>query len=148
MRNLLNGEDRRSIINRIEKLHPDVRREWGRLTVEEMICHLQDVFYYTCGEKEGKFKKPLMSNLIGRFMVLYAPMAWPRGKIIGPKEAFVSTPGEFEDDKKKLISYIERFNESTIPNALRHPIIGVLNSNQWGIFQYKHCDHHLKQFAV
>lgn len=89
-----------------------------------------------------------MSNIVGRFMVLYAPIPWPRGKITGPAEAFVSVPGDFEDDKKRLIGYIERFEESTIPDALCHPIIGVLKPKQWGIFHYKHCDHHLKQFSA
>lgn len=29
-----------------------------------------------------------------------------------------------------------------------HPLFGVLTHKQWGKMQYKHLDHHLRQFGV
>ena len=148
MASLFCSQHREQIIKRLESLTPESQRQWGEMNVNQMICHLQDVFYYTCGERKADFQSTAFSNFIGRFFVLYAPMAWPRGKIKGPKEAFTSKPDEFEKDREKLISYIYKFNASAVPENLKHPILGVLSTKQWGVFQYKHCDHHLKQFGV
>ena len=118
------------------------------MSANQMICHLQDVFYYTCGEKTADYKKGKMSNFLGRFIVLHSPLPWPKGKIKGPKEAFTTQADDFEKDREKLISYIYKFNQTEVPKNLMHPILGVLSTKQWGIFQYKHCDHHLKQFSL
>src|ERR1043165_7266854 len=39
MNNLYNPEDVTGIISRIEKLTPDTQRQWGKMSVDQMLAH-------------------------------------------------------------------------------------------------------------
>ena len=56
----------------------------------------------------------------------------------------------FEEQKIKLIASIQKFHDGgpTKTTSYPHPFFGKLTPEQWAVFQWKHLDHHLRQFGV
>ena len=42
MKTLRNNADKDEILRRLEQLQPDSQRRWGRMTTQQMVCHLSD----------------------------------------------------------------------------------------------------------
>ena len=57
---------------------------------------------------------------------------------------------DFVREKDVLLSYVDRFitvGPEIITNKT-HPFFGELSLEEWGRLQWKHLDHHLRQFSV
>jgi hypothetical protein len=55
----------------------------------------------------------------------------------------------FEEEKSKMIGSIKKFygggpSECT---TYPHPFFGKFTPEEWAVFQWKHLDHHLRQFG-
>lgn len=75
-------------------------------------------------------------------------LPWPEGKIKAPPGAF-NTPSEgWDRDREILIELIERFAAAP-PEALgpEHSMLGPMTARDWDVLQYRHIDHHLRQFG-
>jgi hypothetical protein len=48
------------------------------------------------------------------------------------------------------MSSVRKFSEGGPEKSTRHPhpFFGNYTPEQWGVFQWKHIDHHLRQFGV
>jgi hypothetical protein len=58
--------------------------------------------------------------------------------------------GVFESEKQKLTAMINKFQQGG-PGKLSqdpHPFFGKLTVDEWDQLQWKHLDHHLRQFGV
>lgn len=56
---------------------------------------------------------------------------------------------DFLEEKHKLVSLVNDFHEERVKKTRDpHPAFGHLTYDQWGQVQYKHLDHHLRQFGV
>ena len=56
----------------------------------------------------------------------------------------------FEEEKTKLKQQVNQFFEggASLCTTHPHPFFGKFSPEQWAIFQWKHLDHHLRQFGV
>jgi hypothetical protein len=133
---------------RIEKLQPSAQRRWGRMNVQQMVCHLGDQLRMTLGEIQVKrVPSPLSNPVIRRLVIDVLP--WPKGRIKGPPEAFVTSPGEWKCDVDVLLELLERFgNSAARKDWPPHPAFGNLGGQLWSRLTCRHFDHHLKQFGV
>lgn len=142
---------RASVERRVRALRPDAARQWGRMSPHQAVCHLSDAFRMVLGEKPvaprpGRFK-PLV-----RFVALRLPMRWPTG-IPTFREleqgGSGTPPDEFERDRQELLSLMARFAAATPADlALSHGMFGPMVRGDWGIWVYRHLDHHLRQFSA
>ena len=58
-------------------------------------------------------------------------------------------PSEFRSDVIALEQLIERFSASEHElEGREHPAFGKLSAREWGVFAYRHMDHHLRQFGT
>jgi len=141
--------DKQEILNRIAALRPDSPRQWGKMTCAQMICHLSDAFLAPLGEIEVKPGPVPVPRAVFKFAALRLPMKWPQGVKTRPEvEQGVggTPPSEFEADRAKLVSLVERFvAEGSNKN---HAIFGKMTEDDWMRWGYLHCDHHLRQFGV
>ncbi len=57
---------------------------------------------------------------------------------------------DFEMARKTLLQtlkdYLEVYNNNQLPE--NHALFGKMKEKDWGFLEYKHLDHHLKQFNV
>jgi Protein of unknown function (DUF1569) len=147
-----NGK-RQKIIDRINQLTPENQAAWGRMNVNQMICHCADQLRACSNEFEKKSDESnLMSRTLIKSLVLYVvqiPKDVPTSPMIDQVAGKGTQPVEFENDRKTLLEYLEKvvLLPKDFPWA-SHFKFGKMNRQEWGILSYKHLDHHLRQFGV
>jgi hypothetical protein len=85
---------------------------------------------------------------VWRYLAIHL-LPWPEGKIQSPPGAFDTASLGWEQDRKVVMGLIERFATAR-PETLGvvHPTFGRMRPRDWDVLQYRHLDHHLRQFGV
>ena len=152
MKTILNKKDNDLVVARINSLSENNDALWGKMNVNEMICHCNDQIKMAEGKLDIKFVGNFFLTKIVKNLILLG-MPAPKGKVMTYKELDQkidgTTPTIFENDKSTLIDSIRNF-ENDYPNNEKviHPSFGKLSKKQWGRLIYIHLDHHLRQFGV
>jgi DinB superfamily len=150
LRSLESTEDRASIRGRILALTPSDHRRWGKMSVEQMICHLRDSYQVALGEKTASPATGFLQRTLVKWIALSAPMRWPKGVRTRPEieqGAGGTAPGQFEEDRAALVSILDRFRNETLSNVIPHPYFGPMTPAEWLRWGYLHAGHHLRQFG-
>ena len=149
MKSIFDTESYKEVLDRIQMLKPETEALWGKMNVAQMLCHCQNPLLVALGRKDLKKPNPLMKLLFKSFKsAMYNDKPWKQG-LGTPKEYKVVDQKEFFAEKSNLLGliddfYAERNKEHWDP----HPAFGNFTHDQWGMLQYKHLDHHLRQFGV
>jgi len=149
MKSLFDLAESQHIISRINRLQATSKAEWGKMTVSQMLAHCQAPIRIATGEQS--LKRILVGILFGGIArrQLVKPEPFKKG-LPTAKEFIVSDVRDFEKEKALLITSIERFTQKG-PQGLTedpHPFFGRMTETEWDILQWKHLDHHLRQFGV
>ena len=150
MRTLASPADLATIRDRLATLTPNDAARWGRMTVNQMLCHLRDSFEVPLGERTASpVKLPSIPLGILKWLALRAPKEWAKGFPTAPEvdQRIAGTPPvEFAADRAALLSKLNFFAASSGPWAV-HPSFGELTTEEWMRWGYLHADHHLRQFG-
>ena len=142
------------IVLRLRSLRIDSRRQWGRMSPHQAVCHLSDALRMVlCDSPPLPAVDNWLTRNVVRRVAIHTPLPWPRGyktpqgmdQVGGEGTA----PKDFEDDRDELIRLHRRL-ATAASDALqnRHPIFGALTRAEWLTWAYRHADHHLRQFGV
>ena len=147
-RTIDDAKDRRDLFERLGRLDPTSPPLWGRMSAPRMLAHLCDQMRMPFNDSpSGPLPGPPRVPILREAFLYYLP--WPKGRVKGPPEAFVYEPGTWPSDLQKLTQLVEQFvNADPRRSWALHPNWGRLSRSQWGVFCYRHFDHHLKQFGV
>ncbi len=143
---LFDTSTREQILTRLKKLNATSQAQWGKLDAPRMLAHVIDTFEVTFAERPVEVKKNWLNSAIGRWLIIDAPLPWPKGAPSSPV-FWVTTPGEFETDRARVRGYVERFGKGTNQKFGPSPLMGQLSPEQWSRMHYRHLDWHLKQFG-
>jgi len=146
MPNILNEEDRQTILARIRKLEPKRPALWGKMNAGEMVCHLGDQMRVALGEIPGKPVGNILHRTLVKWLIIYVGVKAPPGKIETVPEMLTTKPSTWEADVAALEGLIERLSKAE--KVAPHPAFGRMSLDQWGILAASHIDHHLRQFGV
>ena len=149
MPNLFNASDVAAIIQRIGKLKPESQRQWGKMKVGQMLAHCNISIETAMGLH--KMKRVFIGRLIGGLVKARVLGDKPFGKNSPTDKSYVfSDERDFNTEKTKLIGSLKKFYEGGPEKCTTHPhpFFGNFTADQWALFQWKHLDHHLRQFAV
>jgi hypothetical protein len=140
---------RRFILGRLAALTPGHPRRWGRMEPAHLLPHLASGLRMALGERtlEGTPGGGLR-GAIWRYLAIHR-LPWPEGKIQSPPGAFSTPSLGWERDRELVADLIERF--ATAPPetmGAAHPTFGPMKPRDWDVLQYRHLDHHLRQFGV
>ena len=148
MKTLLDISTKQQTINRISLIAGNEYPIWGKMNIEQMICHLTDQIRIALGEKEAKDVSNFALKHIAKNLILRG-MPTPKGKINTVpelnQEKQGTPPKNLINDKEELIKAIEDL--TTKENPAPHPAFGNMNKKQWNRLAYLHIDHHLRQFG-
>jgi hypothetical protein len=151
LKSLFDAHTSQEMIERINKLTPMSEAQWGSMSVAQMMAHLQ-VPLNLAHEKIQIKSNKLISFLFGRKLLRnIVSDERPFEKNLPTfKEAKNLGARLFEPEKKQLIELVKNFQASGPSGITKkpHPFFGDMTTQDWDILQYKHLDHHLRQFGV
>jgi hypothetical protein len=150
MKNLFDAARVQEVTGRIAQLSPDSTRQWGKMSVSQMLAHCSVGMETATGEQKpprerlGRILGPIIKPLALRNDDQIRKNS-PTGPIF-----IIEGDREFSVEQVKLIGLVERFGAAGPPCCTDHPHIffGKLKPDEWAILMYKHVDHHLRQFGV
>jgi Protein of unknown function (DUF1569) len=147
IKNLFEPSVKLQMLDRINQLTAQSPRQWGKMDVAQMLCHVQAPMSVAFGNTTVKGNW-LMSKILPLFKsMLYNEKPWKQGL---PTDKTFITTGEakdFDTEKAQVLNMVNRFTEENMINE-KHPVFGKLTKEQWSKATWKHLDHHLKQFGV
>jgi Protein of unknown function (DUF1569) len=134
---------------RFDKLTPDTKGLWGKMTVSQMLAHCKEAFKVPLSDK--KQPRMFLGLLLGWMAKskLYNDKPWGKNLPTAPN-FIIKDDRNFETEKKALMKLVAAFyhaGEKGIGDKV-HPFFGRLTAEQWGKAMWKHLDHHFKQFGV
>ena len=148
MDSIFNPATIESFIARINKLTPATPALWGKMNVAQMLAHCQVPIQVAVGGIVTK--GGLIALLFGRIAKKKLVNDQPFERNLPTmKEAKIADVRDFEKERAALIALVKKFE--TGPEVLikgPHPFFGPLTVDEWSTLQYKHLDHHLRQFGV
>lgn len=150
MNNLFNKTDVTGILARIDTLVPNAQRQWGTMNVNQMLAHcnasLKTAMGLDFSERLG-----FIGRLFGKLLKpkYFSEMPFPRNGTTDKKYIIKDNP-DFEKEKANIIQLIHRFSEGGPAKCTQYPhaFFGALTPEEWAIMQWKHFDHHLRQFGA
>ncbi len=149
MKSLYKESDAAEIIMRINRLTPETQRQWGKMSVSQMMAHCTEAFRQAFGEI--KIKRSIPGILFGRI----AKRMFTGDKQFKPglptdKQFVFTDEKDFNEEKKNLIDAVQKFSTGRGSNLTTdpHPFFGKMSNEDWDMMFYKHLDHHLRQFGV
>lgn len=151
MRSVFHPSDRAGILDRLDRLRPDAKPVWGRMSAHGMVCHLTDSFQMVLGNRTTRRTGTLAERTVLRLLALSSPIPWPKGVETVPEvdqEQGGTRPEYFDADVVRLRTAMSEFVDRLPGGPLKHPMFGRLSKGEWGRWGYRHMDHHLRQFGL
>lgn len=150
MKNVFQLSDKTEILERIQKLTPNTQRKWGKMTVAQMLAHLNVSYEMIYEDKHPKpnFLMGLILKYLVKNMVVNEKPYKQNGQTA---PAFIiKDDKDFETEKNRLIDYVNKTQElgEAYFNGKESHSFGSLNKTEWNNLLYKHLNHHLTQFGV
>lgn len=151
MEDIFDAKVVQNVINRINHLTPESQRNWGKMSVDQMLAHC-NVVYEMVYEQE-KHKKPrfLMKLMMRNFVKPKTTNEIPYKPNLPTGPMFIMKGNkDFDLEKKRLIGFLQKTQQlgREAFDGKESMSFGILSANQWNNMFYKHLDHHLKQFSV
>ena len=146
-RTVFDPSTRDELIARIGTLSEASRAGWGRMNVHQMLRHC--VLFERMVLGKEVYPRSLLGRLFGRLALrrILKDDAPLDRNIPGGDELIGTGHPDFETERAHWISHLEEY-ASFSNHAFVHPFFGRMNTEEIGIFVYKHNDHHLRQFGA
>lgn len=147
MPSLFNHADRARLVERLNRLTPNTERRWGTMSGPQMVAHCADVLRLALGDVQLPRRKMILANPVVRFFVIRMPVPknLPTGREVMTHQSVV----DLETERTAMRELLDRFGRCSPsgPWAV-HPAFGAMSGKEWGIQQWGHINHHLKQFGL
>ena len=118
------------------------------MTAPRMICHLADQVRHALELSPVEARHGWLRWGCVKWLTIYV-LPWPKGKVEGPPEAFLTQPASWKADLAELIDLVEQLAAQDPGGEWPdHALMGRMSGADWGVFTYKHFDHHLRQFGA
>ena len=148
MKSILDPVAREELITRVHSVTAHSARQWGAMTPDQMLEHLNRALANPLGDL---VTKPAFTGVRRRVIKWFAlsPMPFPKAKAQTFPEFKAEGKYDLAEEKAKFRSQIERFAAIGIDgDFVESPGFGKLTGEQYARLLYKHADHHLRQFGV
>lgn len=148
MQSIFDKSTRDELISRILNVNENSKREWGKMSVWQMLKHCTLWDEWVLGTHKHTYKQTFFGFLFGKLALKTSvesdkPMQknMPAGFL-----AVREKDGDVEWQKQKWIERMNQYAEYDNPATI-HDFFGKMTKEQIGRFVYKHADHHLRQFG-
>ena len=149
MKTIFDTDTHKELHERLGRLTPETERQWGKMSPAQMMEHNAVALEMATGQvpmKQAFIGKAIGWIFKGKFL---GEEPFPKNSPTGPTLIIKNEP-DFEATRDRLKGLITDFHGlgpgGTDGNI--HGFFGPLTGRQWGETQYKHVDHHLRQFGL
>jgi hypothetical protein len=150
METLFDAATRDSLLARVESLRADSPRAWGEMNVAQAMSHCALALEAATGD--AVLRSPFVARLIGPLFKgwIVGPKPFSKNSPTHPQLVLKSAPCDFGREKARLLAIIRKFHDAGPAAAARHrhAFVQKLTGDEWGRVQWKHLDHHLRQFGA
>lgn len=149
MKTFFDAASQKELLERMSKLTPEMKPQWGKMNAAQMLAHCSVAFQSATGEIQLQ-RLPFIFRLIGPMIKKSALSEKPYKKNSPTAPEFlIPTDMDFAVAKK---NFEENFGKLAVgPQAvktLNHPFFGKMTTEEWGRHIYKHTDYHFGQFGI
>lgn len=142
----INKEQKDNLIKRISSIQDTDTAKFGKMNVNQMICHCTDQLRMAMGEIEGLYREKV--DMVKIREMRDAGKSLPTVDGLDQVQGQGTRPTTLENDKKILIDYIEKFISCSDDFPFHfHPFMGDMNKEKWDRLVVYHLNHHLDQFG-
>ena len=149
MKTIFDADTHEELFDRLGKLTPDAERQWGKMSPAQMMEHTARALEMATGQKP--MQQAFLGKAIGWIFKnkFLGEEPFPKNSPTGPTLIIKDDPN-FEPTRERLRALISDFHGLGIggTDGNIHGFFGSLTGKQWGETQYKHVDHHLRQFGL
>lgn len=147
MKSIFQEEAYNELSNRLNNLSEDKTPNWGKMNTGQMAWHCQGPLNIVLGHNNYNMKTNWFVKTFFK-KSMYNDKPWrknlPTVPVFKAQEA-----RDFTIEKAKLIALVnELYSQKDKEQWVAHPLFGAFTKEQWSKMQYKHLDHHLRQFGV
>ena len=144
---LHDSEPRAGLRARVQMLCPESPRQWGSLSVDQMLRHVNTSLQLALGELSAQPQGNLLTRSVVRWLVFYAP--WPKGGTPTLQEMIIRERYDFSAEREHLLELMERVASKPLAEPWpEHAAFGPMSGWEWSRLQFRHIDHHLRQFGA
>ncbi|MEZ5307758.1 MAG: DUF1569 domain-containing protein [Pyrinomonadaceae bacterium] len=148
MKSLFEEEGKQEILDRIDALEADLKPLWGTMGPAQAMEHCSRALEMAMGKRV--IKQKLLFKLISWYYKesFLGEKEFPKNSPTGPDFIVADQPdlAMVTEKTRNLISEFAGMGARGVDGNI-HGFFGALTGEQWGVTQYKHFDHHLRQFG-
>ena len=136
--------------DRVLRITPANARQWGTMTLAQMLHHLN----LACGGSLGLYNIPDESYLVSRTVFRWILVDWYPEQPVGLRlpKGFKIPHGatfDFDFEKEQLLKILDAaWHARSTADWQPHPMFGPMTVKEWGKLLQIHIDYHLRQFAA
>ena len=151
LKSLHNENDFNEIKLRIAQLSETSERKWGRMNAAQMLTHC-DLILQIPLKKIELPKTNFFFKAIGictkKEMRIFNNGIPPNMPCF--RKVIVNFECNFDEARNNLLKRLDEYRLASEKNILpdHHELFGKMKEKDWGFMEYKHLNHHLKQFNV
>lgn len=149
MKSIFNEADKNELLKRVEQLSPASAAVWGKMNLGQMLAHCTEGLKMSTAEVKPK-GVPFPISILGQLLKKTAlgTADFRKNSPTAP-ELKVASAKDIEQEKAALAATISRIYALGTGGvkAHSHPFFGKMAPAEWGRLNYKHLDHHLRQFG-
>lgn len=151
MQDIFNAKEAQAYIDRINSLSPETHRNWGTMSVDQMLAHCNITYEMVYESQKHKAPGSIAKFILKKFV---------KPKVVGEKSYSQNSPTapqfkiqgdqDFDLEKKRLIGFIQKTQQlgRDAFDGKESFSFGPLNAQEWNNMFAKHLNHHLQQFGV
>ena len=150
MKTLFDPAAYEDIARRVESLQPGAERQWGKMTVAQALEHTARALEMAAGKKPSH--QAFLGKMIGWIFRkdFVGDKPFGRNAPTGPEFVVLDREPDFHRTRDRVKTLLNEFHargEKGCDGNV-HGFFGKLTGAEWGVTQYKHLDHHLRQFGA
>ena len=149
MQTIFDPSTRDDLLRRVDSIHAGSARQWGKMSPAQMLEHTARALEMATGRRPTN--QAVLGKLIGWIFRkdFVGDKPFGRNGPTGP-DFIVRDEPELEPAREKVKALIGELHTAGAKGCEGrvHAFFGPMAGAEWGVTQYKHVDHHLRQFGA
>jgi hypothetical protein len=134
-----------SIRKRIESLRPETPRRWGKMSIDQMLWHVNVSMREAVGDYQPQIKTLPVPKPVLRWAVIHLP--WGKGARTR-EDMYAVSSHDLNQQKAETLALVDRIYRKPLSSDWPESVsMGRMSGKHWSQLTARHLDHHLRQFS-